>query len=139
MPKTIAPLSPKERQFVAEYLVDKNGSAASARAGYTCKDHRHNAFELLRRPRVKAAITRELKAQQKRTLITADQNLLDIQNIGSDAWAAKEFSSALRSRELIGKHFRQFTDKVELTGANDGPVEFTSITRTIVDPAAAPK
>ena len=31
------PLTPKEARFVEEYLVDVNGSAAAARAGYSKK------------------------------------------------------------------------------------------------------
>ena len=37
----------------------------------------------------------------------------------------------------IGKHIGMFKERVELTGANGGPVETVSrVTRTIVDPKA---
>lgn len=131
-----AKLTAKEAGFVAEYLVDKNGTKAAERASY--KNARIAAQRMLKRPHIQAALRAALKAQQERTLITADANLLAIDRLAKKAEKAQEFGAAIRGRELIGKHYRSFTDKVELTGANDGPVEFTEIRRTIVDPAAKP-
>ena len=49
-----------------------------------------------------------------RTLITADQVLLDMQRIGDKAELAGEFTPALQSRVWIGKHFKLFTDQLEV-------------------------
>jgi phage terminase small subunit len=115
MPRTNAPLSPKEERFIAEYLIDGNGTRSAISAGYKAGDTaKRTAYELLRRPRVKAALLKAQKAQQERTLITADKVLLDIQAIGNQAWKAKDFTQALRSRELLGKRYKLFTDRVEV-------------------------
>lgn len=71
---------------------------------------------MLRAPAVKAALSKALKEQEKRTLVTADQNLLRIEQIAMKAEAAGEYSAAARARELIGKHYSSFTDKLELSG-----------------------
>lgn len=131
-------ITEKEAAFVREYLVDKNATQAAIRAGYSGRSAGQRAHDMLKHPVVKAALTRELKAQAERTLITADKVLLDIQAIGDKALRAKEFSVALRSRELLGKHHKVFTDKVEHSGPNGGPMEFTEVRRTIVDPKDAP-
>lgn len=128
------PLTEKEAAFVREYLVDKNGTQAAIRAGYSPVSAGRHSFTMLARPVIKTALARELKAQAARTLITADKVLLDIQSIGDKALSAKEFSVALRSRELLGRHHKVFTDKVEHSGPNGGPMEFTEVRRTIVDP-----
>lgn len=134
MPRHNAPLTPKEACFVVEYLVDRNGAAAAVRAGYSARSAKETAYKLLQKPHIKAAIAKALKEQEKRTLISADANLLAIDRLATKAETAGEFSSAIRARELIGKHHRSFSDKVELTGKNDGPIEFTEIRRTIVRP-----
>ena len=117
-------LSAKERQFVAEYLVDKNGTAASQRAGYTCKNHKDNAWKLLQRPRVKAAVTKALKDQEARTLIGADEVLLNIQRLSKRAEVAREFHAAIRGQQLLGLHYKLFTEKHEHGGLGGGPVQF---------------
>lgn len=130
------PLTERELGFVQQYLVDKNATQAAIRAGYSPTSAGRHGHDMLKRPIIKAALARELKAQAARTLMTADQVLLDIQHIGDKALRSAEFSVALRSRELIGKHFRVFAEKVEHSGPNGGPMEFTEVRRTIVDPKA---
>jgi len=125
-------LTPKEATFVSEYLVDRNATRAAIAAGYSPRSAAKTGYEMLQKPRIQAAIRAALKAQEKRTLITADANLRRIELMAEKAEAAGEWGPAIRARELIGKHYRSFVDKVELTGQNDGPVEFTEIRRTIV-------
>lgn len=135
MPKTHG-LTAKQERFVAEYLVDGNASRAAIVAGYSERTAARIGSELLTKPAIKAAIAKALKAQEKRTLITADSNLRAIERLAQKAEGAGDWGPAIRARELIGKHYRSFIDKVELTGQNDGPVEFTEIRRTVVDPKA---
>lgn len=114
MPRTSTPFSAKEQRFIDEYLVDMNAARAAIAAGYSPKTARSTAGQMLRKPRIKNAVAKALKAQQERTLITADKVLLDIQNIGNQAWKAKDFTQALRSRELLGKRYKLFTDRLEV-------------------------
>lgn len=136
MPKVVG-LSFKQQRFVDEYIVDGNASRAAKVAGFSERGAMRYGSELLTKPEVRKAIAAAVKAQQKRTLITADQNLKSIERLARKAEGASEYAAAIRARELIGKHHRSFSDKVELTGANDGPVEFTEIRRTIVRPTQA--
>lgn len=124
MPRTIATLSPREQQFVLEYLIDKNGGKAAVRAGYSERSSRKTAYDLLQKPRIKAAITKALKAQQARTLITADQVLKDIDRIAAAAEGDGEYHAALKGKELLGKHYKLFTEKHEHGGIGGGPVLF---------------
>lgn len=106
--------TPKRERFIAEYLLDHNGKAAAIRAGYSEKTAAKIAHELLQQPTVRAALDRELKEQQERTLIRADQVLLDINDIADQALMAGEFSAAIRGKELIGKHYGLFVDRQEI-------------------------
>lgn len=123
MPKTTG-MTKKEAAFVAEYLVDKNATQAAIRAGYSTRTASGTGHEVLHRPRVKAALAEALKDQQRRTLITADQVLLDINALADKAGNAGEFNAAIRGKELIGKHYKLFTEKHEHGGLGGGPVEF---------------
>lgn len=113
MPKTTG-LTPKEERFVAEYLIDANATRAALAAGYSERTADRIGSHVLARQRVKAAIRKALAEQQKRTLIKADQVLLDINAIADQARKAGEFSAAIRGKELIGKHYKLFTDQLEV-------------------------
>lgn len=134
MPKTKG-LTAKETAFVDEYLVDRNATKAAVRAGYSVRSAHDIGCVVLARPDVKAALKAALAEQQKRTRLTADRVLLDIDRIAQKAEFKGEFQSALRGRELIGKHLKMFTESHELVGAGGGPIQVTHIVRTIVDPA----
>ena len=46
----------KNKRFVQEYLVDRNGAAAAVRAGYSKRTARQQAYDLLTRPDVAEAV-----------------------------------------------------------------------------------
>lgn len=122
MPKLSA-LSPKEELFVAEYLVDKNATRAFLAAGY--KGGRYpssSACELAKKPHIQAAVKKALQAQMKRTLISADQVLLNLQRIAEKAEGEKLYHPAVMANRLIGQHYKLFTEKHEHGGIGGGPV-----------------
>lgn len=116
-------MTPKQEAFIREYLVDKCAAEAARRAGYRGSTVRKTASELLQKPHIKAAIAEALHAQMHRTLITADKVLTDIQEFGDKALLAGEFTAALRSREMLGRHYKLFTDRHEHGGIGGGPVQ----------------
>lgn len=71
-------LTPKQRAFVKEYLVDLNGAQAAIRAGYSAAVAKQIATKLFARPHVAAAIADEMKKRGERTSITADRVLREI-------------------------------------------------------------
>lgn len=109
-------MTPKQQAFVNEYLKDKNATQAAIRAGYSARTAKQAGSENLSKPDVKRAVREALAAQASRTLISADRVLLDIQKFGDEARIAGEYHAALRSRELLGKHFKLFTEKHEHGG-----------------------
>lgn len=109
-------MTPKQEAFIREYLVDKNATQAAIRAGYSIRTAKQAGSENLSKPDIKRGVREALATQATRTLISADRVLLDIQKFGDEARNAGEFHAALRSRELLGKHFKLFTDKHEHGG-----------------------
>ncbi len=57
-------LTPIQRRFVDEYVIDLNGTQAAIRAGYSPKTARSIASENLTRPAVRAAIQTALQKQE---------------------------------------------------------------------------
>lgn len=76
------PLTPKERVFVDEYLVDLNGTQAAIRAGYASKSARVTASQLLTKPNIQAAVQQAFAARSARTKVTADDVVTRLAQIG---------------------------------------------------------
>lgn len=51
-----AELTARQRRFVEEYGVDRNGAAAAVRAGYSPRSAKQTAYELLTKPDLQAAV-----------------------------------------------------------------------------------
>lgn len=68
-------LTPKQKRFVAEYLLDLNATAAAIRAGYSKKTAEVIGYENLRKPQIEAAINQAIQEREKRTEITQDMVL----------------------------------------------------------------
>ena len=73
-------LSPKQKRFVDEFLVDLNGTQAAMRAGYSPRTANEQASRLLANVHVAAAVDAAKSARSERTAINADwvlQRLVD--------------------------------------------------------------
>jgi len=77
-----AELTPKQKAFCEEYLVDLNATAAAKRAGYAEKNARTTAQTLLVTPKVVDEINRLMKARSERTQITADRVITEVARLG---------------------------------------------------------
>ncbi|PWV90245.1 phage terminase small subunit [Paenibacillus cellulosilyticus] len=75
-------LTPKQAQFVREYLIDLNATQAAIRAGYSVKNAGKIGPELLGKTRIAAAIEKAMNERGKRTEITADRVLQEYAKIG---------------------------------------------------------
>lgn len=75
-------LTPKQRRFVDEYLVDLNATQAAIRAKYSKKTARQIGEENLSKPDIQAAIATRMKAREARTEITQDKVLRELAKIG---------------------------------------------------------
>lgn len=74
-------LTPRQRRFVAEYLVDLNATQAAVRAGYSAKAAHSTGPRMMANAGVQAAIQAANKRREERTEITADRVLLELGRI----------------------------------------------------------
>ncbi|EFI58741.1 MULTISPECIES: terminase small subunit [Comamonas] len=155
-------LTPKQERFVAEYLIDLNATQAAIRAGYSQKTAGQIGEQNLKKLEIAEAIKAAMEKRADRNSVTQDEVISGLRELRDMAMGKKpmrvteilrvsgkppktieldvkvfEAAAAKGALELLGKHIGMFKEKVELTGANGGPVETVSrVTRTIVDPKA---
>lgn len=141
----MAELTPKQAQFVAEYLVDLNATQAAIRAGYSERTARTKAAQLMALPHVQEAIQAATAARSERTEVTQDwviSNLVQVverslqrapvfnargkQVVDEEGRHVWRFDSAGANKalELLGKHVGMFGDKmkVEHSGLDGAPL-----------------
>ena len=118
-------VTPRSRDFVDEYLVDLNATQAAIRAGYSEKTAYSIGQRLLKNVEVQAMIANRMEERSKRTEITQDRVLTDIELIKQDAMrkaydkngneAMINHTSALKACELQGRHLQMWNDKMAIT------------------------
>lgn len=74
-------LTPKQKRFVAEYLVDLNATAASIRAGYSKKTANRIGSENLSKPDIQAAIQKRQEELQSKLEITQERVITELAKV----------------------------------------------------------
>lgn len=125
-----ADLTPKQKRFCEEYLIDLNATQAAIRSGYSPKTARSVGAENLTKPNIKNFIAERLKAIDDAKIMDAVEAMRMLTSIArgeleQDVYdmfgncfqrkpTIKERTTAL---ELIGKRHSLFTDKLKMEGA----------------------
>ena len=120
-------LTGKQALFVSEYLVVLNATQAALRAGYGARSARTNAYRLLQKPKVTEAIRRAVEARAERLQLSSEDVLRSIVDIRGRAVTGGKLTQALKANELLGKHLKLFTDRVEHSGPDGSSIEFSDI------------
>lgn len=125
-------LSPKQKTFCQEYLVDLNGTQAAIRAGYSPKTANVQSSCLLIKPNVKAYVEQLQGERADRTGVTVDwvvdklRELVEICmsakpvliRVGGELTESGEYKidsyGAKGGLELLGKHLGMFVEKSEV-------------------------
>jgi len=133
-------LSPRQRRFVEEYLVDLNATQAAIRAAYSPRTADVKGSQLLGKVRIADAIAESMAARSERTGVTADEVIEGLREVvrrclqrsavmvwdrsarrlvqatdedGRNIWTF-DSSGANRALELLGKHLGLFMERKEL-------------------------
>lgn len=120
-------MNDKQKLFAKEYIVDLNSTAAAIRAGYSEKTARQIGSKLLTKVDIQEYIQELMDKRSQKVEINAEDilnDILDTRNTCKDNMMVEgEYgvyidNTALNGRnkanELLGKHLKLFTDKVEI-------------------------
>ncbi len=123
----MAKLTAKQEAFCKEYLIDLNATQAAIRAGYSKKTAKVTGSENLTKPDVAAKIQILFDARAEKVELNSEWVLKNLQKVAERCMQQEEVlvggepsgeykfdsSGANKSLELIGKHLKLFTDKIE--------------------------
>jgi phage terminase small subunit len=107
-------LTAKQQAFIKEYLIDLNSTQAAIRAGYSKATAKEMGYENLTKPHIKKAVDEAINKRSEKLGITAEYVLYGLKDI-SDSVEEKT-TDRLKAFELLGKHLKLFTEKVEQSG-----------------------
>jgi phage terminase small subunit len=113
------PLTTKQRLFVEAYLANANGVQAAKKAGYKGSDKQLGVTAA--KNLVKASIRALLEKRIESAVMSADEVLKELAKIAKGPHKMYR-GDKVKSLELIGKYHKLFTDKIEATGKDDGPI-----------------
>jgi phage terminase small subunit len=120
------PLNRKQQQFVREYVVDMNATAAAERAGYSCPSI---GRQLITQANVASAVKAALDDKAKANALTVafvlsklrenlDRAMQAIPVLDKEGNPTGEYkydgAVANRAAELLGKHLGMFPDRTEV-------------------------
>ena len=124
-------LTPKQRLFVQEYLIDLNAKQASIRAGYSPANAEFQGHQLINNPKVKQAIELAMYEREQRTKVTQDRVIEELAKIAFinptdvvnsydaslHSGASREDTAAISSirvRKIPSKHGAGFEREIKL-------------------------
>jgi len=79
-------MTPRQRRFVDEYLIDLDGKHAAIRAGYAPSDAKDRAHRFLKRPEIVDAVAAAMAERSRRTGITPERVLEELARIAFVDW-----------------------------------------------------
>lgn len=97
------PLSAKQWSFVREYLVDKNGTQAAIRSGYSPRTAQEQASRLLSNVMVRAAVDAGLAELAKKTETDADWVRRRLREEAEDFSDSSSHSARVRAIEIVAR------------------------------------
>ena len=81
MPKATLKITPKQKAFCQEYIIDFNGTQAAIRAGYSKKTAAEIACEHLMKPHIQKEVEALTAQRTKAVELSADRVLQELMNI----------------------------------------------------------
>jgi phage terminase small subunit len=119
-------LTPKQKRFVDEYMIDLNATQAAIRSGCSVRSAKEIGHEYLTKPHIAEALAKRVERLRVKTELTAEWVLNEFRKIivAEDARYADKIS-ALNS---VARHLGMFKDKLELQADLKHEITFRVVT-----------
>ena len=122
----MAELTPKQKRFCDEYLIDLNATQAAIRAGYSEKTAKQIATENLSKPYLQEYIAERMASKEKSLIADQDEVLEFLTAVlrgtekeevvlpsGLMMHKKTDTKDRLKAAELLGKRYGIYTDKIQ--------------------------
>jgi hypothetical protein len=128
----VTDMTPRQRRFIDEYLLDLNASRAAIRAGYSARTANEQAARLLAKASIAAAIQAAQQARSERLQITQDDVLRGLHEQATLTGHGASHAARVSAWGLIGKHLGMFVERRQQIGEDGQPVNSQTFTLNIV-------
>ena len=109
-------LTPAERRFVGEYLVDFNATAALMRCGWSPHTANQNSVYFLRKPHVRAAIEKGIKRMEAHNVVSATRILEEVLRIATaDPRRAMNDDGSMKQLQELDEDTARAVAAIEVT------------------------
>jgi phage terminase small subunit len=134
-----AKLTAKQEMFCREYLIDLNATQAAIRAGYSKDTANVIGCENLTKPNIQEYIHILVEERKKRVEITADDVLADVLETRKQAAELDRLAERLKANELLGKHLKMWTDKVDHQTLDKDGKPADNVSKIVIEHVSAKK
>lgn len=121
-------LKPKELKFAEEWLKTTNATQSAIKAGYSERTAYSAGSRLLKKVDVKQYIDERLAEMKENSIADTDEVMRFLSStmrgdIPDQFGLDPALNDRLKAAELIGKRYKLFTDKQEISGADGEPIK----------------
>lgn len=121
-------LKPKELKFAEEWLKTTNATQSAIKAGYSERTAYSAGNRLLKKVDVKQYIDERLAEMQEGSIADTNEVMQFLSStmrgdIPDQFGLDPALNDRLKAAELLGKRYKLFTDKQEISGADGEPIK----------------
>lgn len=121
-------LKPKELKFAEEWLKTTNATQSAIKAGYSARTAYSAGSRLLKKVDVKQYIDERLAEMQENSIADTNEVMQFLSStmrgdIPDQFGLDPALNDRLKAAELLGKRYKLFTDKQEISGADGEPIK----------------
>ena len=121
-------LKPKELKFAEEWLKTTNATQSAIKAGYSARTAYSAGNRLLKKVDVKQYIDERLAEMQENSIADTNEVMQFLSStmrgdIPDQFGLDPALNERLKAAELLGKRYKLFTDKQEISGADGEPIK----------------
>lgn len=101
-----AKMTPRQKLFSEEYLLDFNATEAAKRAGVPEKSAASQGCQMLQNPRIQARIEERMQSRLRAIGVSAEKVLAEIADIALVGVEKYSGDNKLKALELLGKYLK---------------------------------
>lgn len=121
-------LKPKELIFAEEWLKTTNATQSAIKAGYSERTAYSAGSRLLKKVDVKQYIDERLAEMQENSIADTNEVMQFLSStmrgdIPDQFGLDPALNDRIKAAELLGKRYKMFTDKQEISGADGAPIK----------------